>query len=281
MARQASWTAEIAARRREESGIGDERRQSGARLRILAEERRRRHERSRIRGLCPFGAAQFGLSGSRRRGIVLLVDPEKRHILRTEGAIGPRERGLLLGQRGCVVWLTGLSGSGKSTIAHLVEEELFRRGRLAFVLDGDNLRHGLCADLGFSAKDRAENIRRAGAVAALLADAGAIVLASFISPYAADRARAREAVGAERFAEVHVDAPLSTCEQRDPKGLYRKARGGEIQSFTGIDAPYEPPAAPDLALRTAEEDPIASAMRVVDLLAGRGFLLPPGEEDPR
>src|SRR5204862_4165231 len=145
------------------------------------------------------------------------------------------------GHRGAVVWLTGLSGAGKSTIAAALEKELFQRAMHTYVLDGDNLRHGLNSNLGFSPEDRAENIRRVGEVAKLMADAGTVVITSFISPYRVDRARARAIAlqaGAE-FVEIFVDAPLSVCEQRDPKGLYRKALSGKLHGLTGIDAPYE------------------------------------------
>jgi adenylyl-sulfate kinase len=194
---------------------------------------------------------------------------------RTSGRVARADRERLLGQRGCVVWLTGLSGSGKSTLAQRLERRLVDAGRLAFVLDGDNLRHGLCGDLGFAPEDRTENIRRAGEVAALLAEVGAVVLAAFISPYRADRQRVRQTVGDVRFLEVHVDAPLAVCEARDPKGLYRKARAGEIPEFTGIDAPYEPPEAPAVRVDTGALgiDEAAAAIERV-LLAG-GFLPAP------
>jgi adenylyl-sulfate kinase len=152
------------------------------------------------------------------------------------------------------VWFTGLSGSGKSTIANAVAERLLEIGRPAYVLDGDNLRHGLNADLGFSAADRAENVRRVGEVARLMADAGLVVLVPVISPYRADRDRVRtahEAAGL-RFVEVFVDTPLELCEQRDPKGLYAKARAGEVTGMTGIDDPYEPPLSPELVLTPAD-----------------------------
>jgi len=152
--------------------------------------------------------------------------------------------------RGGVLWLTGLSGSGKSTLAIEVEQQLFRKGYQVYVLDGDNVRRGLNANLGFSPEDRAENIRRVGEVAALMADAGLIVVTAFISPYRSDRIRAREAAGAA-FHEVYIRADLETCEQRDPKGLYKKARAGEIAEFTGVSAPYEPPANPDLVIDTS------------------------------
>jgi adenylyl-sulfate kinase len=152
------------------------------------------------------------------------------------------------------VWLTGLSGSGKSTLANAVAERLLDDGRPAYVLDGDNLRHGLNADLGFSAADRAENVRRVGEVARLMADAGLVVLAPVISPYRADRGRVRaahEAAGL-RFVEVFVDTPLELCERRDPKGLYAKARAGEVTGMTGIDDPYEPPLTPDVRIEPAD-----------------------------
>jgi bifunctional enzyme CysN/CysC len=164
------------------------------------------------------------------------------------------------------VWFTGLSGSGKSTIANAVAERLLDIGRPAYVLDGDNLRHGLNADLGFSAADRAENVRRVGEVARLMADAGLVVLVPVISPYRADRDRVRaahEAAGL-RFAEVFVDTPLELCEQRDPKGLYAKARAGEVTGMTGIDDPYEPPLTPDLVLTPS--DLAAQVDAVVPLL---------------
>jgi bifunctional enzyme CysN/CysC len=155
---------------------------------------------------------------------------------------------------GATVWFTGLSGSGKSTIANALAERLLEIGRPAYVLDGDNLRHGLNADLGFSAADRAENVRRVGEVARLMADAGLVVLVPVISPYRADRDRVRtahEAAGL-RFVEVFVDTPLELCEQRDPKGLYAKARAGEVTGMTGIDDPYEPPLTPELVLTPAD-----------------------------
>lgn len=182
------------------------------------------------------------------------------------------ERARLLGQRGCVVWLTGLSGSGKSTLASALEAALVAAGRAAYVLDGDNLRHGLNADLGFSPAERAENVRRAGEVAALFADAGLIAITSFISPYRADRAAARAAAGTARFLEVFVDAPLEVCERRDPKQLYRRARAGEIEEFTGVSAPYEPPLEPALTLDTARLDAAECVARLLGLLDRGGFL---------
>lgn len=157
---------------------------------------------------------------------------------------------------GATLWFTGLSGSGKSTVANAVAEQLLEQRRPAYILDGDNVRHGLNADLGFSAADRAENVRRVGEVARLLADAGFVVLVPVISPYRADRERVRLAheVADLPFLEVYVDTPLELCEQRDPKGLYQKARAGEITGMTGIDDPYEPPVAPEIHLRPADLD---------------------------
>jgi bifunctional enzyme CysN/CysC len=166
------------------------------------------------------------------------------------------------GQKPAVVWLTGLSGAGKSTIANIVERRLTVAGRHCYILDGDNIRHGVNKDLGFTAADRVENIRRVAEIARLLADAGLIVVVSLISPFIRERAMAREIAGDIDFLEVFVDAPLATCEARDPKRLYAKARAGTIVNFTGIDAPYEPPPAPDLTLQTAN----ASAESLADLL---------------
>jgi adenylyl-sulfate kinase len=163
---------------------------------------------------------------------------------------------------GGVIWLTGLSGSGKTTIARALEAELKAAGRAVFVLDGDGLRQGLCADLGFSPEDRQENIRRVGEVARLFAEAGLICIVALISPYRRDRARARAAAPPGRFWEIYVNAPLTVCEQRDPKGLYARARAGELREFTGISAPYEAPEQPDLELRTAEWDVSSCVARV-------------------
>lgn len=193
--------------------------------------------------------------------------------LRWHGAeLSPEAREAALGQRGAVVWLTGLSGSGKSTVARRLERHLVERGVFAYVLDGDNLRMGLNADLGFSPADRAENIRRVGAVAALFAESGAIVITAFISPYRSDRDVARARVEAGRFVEVHVATSLAACEARDPKGLYQKARRGEIRDFTGLDAPYEAPDAPEVVLPTEGRDVDACAADLVAWLEQRGFL---------
>jgi len=166
--------------------------------------------------------------------------------------ICPDDRARALAQLPIVIWLTGLSGSGKSTLAFGLEKALFELGKAVYVLDGDNVRHGLCRDLGFTAADRAENIRRIAEVARLMNDAGLIVITSFISPYLVDRELAREIIGTERFIEVFVSTPLEACEDRDPKGLYLKARSGQLPNFTGISAPYEAPLAPALVLDTSQ-----------------------------
>jgi len=168
-----------------------------------------------------------------------------------QGAITGADRERLLNQKGIVIWFTGLSGSGKSTLAHAVEEKLFETGHLSYVLDGDNIRHGLNKNLGFSPEDREENIRRIGEVSRLFADAGVIAMTAFISPYRADRDKARELVEKGRFVEVFVKVPLDVAENRDPKGLYKKARAGEIKEFTGIDAPYEEPLNAELTIDTS------------------------------
>ncbi len=164
--------------------------------------------------------------------------------------VSTADRERLLGQTGRVLWFTGLSGSGKSTLANAAEAALHAAGRATFLLDGDNVRLGLNRDLGFSAEDRTENIRRIAEVAKLMADAGLIVLTAFVSPYAADRAAARAVVGEDRLVEIFVDTPLEECERRDPKGLYAKARAGQIPDFTGISAPFEAPEAPNIHLHT-------------------------------
>jgi adenylyl-sulfate kinase len=181
------------------------------------------------------------------------------------GAVASADRQAVTGGLGITVWMTGLSGSGKSTLAYLAEEMLVSSGRAAYVLDGDNLRHGLNSDLGFAPEDRAENVRRVGEVARLLADAGLVALVPVISPFAADRKMVREAhqQAGLTFIEVFVDAPLEVCEKRDPKGLYARARAGEISDMTGIDSPYEPPENPNLRLDTEASTPRDLAERLV------------------
>lgn len=172
--------------------------------------------------------------------------------------------------KGTVVWLTGLSASGKSTIAAALERELFAMGAHTYVLDGDNVRRALSADLGFSPEDRTENIRRIGEVAKLFCDAGVVVLAAFISPYRADRQLARSRVDEGDFVEVHVQASLAACEQRDPKGLYKKARAGQIANFTGVSAPYEPPEKPELAVNTEQHTPAKCVEQILRYLQDNG-----------
>ncbi|MDP6635114.1 MAG: adenylyl-sulfate kinase [Phycisphaerae bacterium] len=188
------------------------------------------------------------------------------------GQVSAADRSALLGQRGCVVWLTGLSGSGKSTIARVLESQLIGNGRLAYVLDGDNVRHGLNSDLGFAPTDRQENIRRISELSGLFADAGIITVAAFISPYRAGRERAREIVGPERFVEAYLDVSLEECEKRDPKGLYQQARAGEIADFTGIDAPYEAPENPQIRITTEHATPADAAGKIMEYLAENKFL---------
>jgi bifunctional enzyme CysN/CysC len=182
----------------------------------------------------------------------------------------------LKGQKPCVLWFTGLSGAGKSTIANLVEKQLLSLGRHTYLLDGDNVRHGLNRDLGFTDTDRVENIRRVAEVAKLMADAGLIVMVSFISPFRAERRMARSLFEFGEFLEVHVDAPLAVVEGRDPKGLYRKARRGELKNFTGIDSPYEPPEKPELYIDTLASTAEESATLIVERLREAGMLGPRG-----
>jgi adenylylsulfate kinase len=191
-----------------------------------------------------------------------------------EGHVDRPEREKLLRQRGCTIWLTGLPSSGKSTIAFSLEHALVQQGRLAYVLDGDNIRHGLNKNLGFSAADRAENIRRIGEVAKLFADAGVITLTSFVSPYRADRDIVRQLHDAAKlpFLEVFVDTPVAECEKRDPKGLYKKARAGEIPNFTGVSDPYEPPLRPELVLKAAERKLEECVAALASDLVKRGLL---------
>ena len=196
---------------------------------------------------------------------------KSQNIFWTEGKITARARALRSGHRGAVVWFTGLSGAGKSTLAQALERDLFHHGMHTYVLDGDNIRHGLNSNLGFSPEDRVENIRRVSEVAKLMADAGAVVITAFISPYRMDRRRAREIAleGNAEFIEVFVDAPLEVCEARDPKNLYKKARAGEIREFTGIDAPYEAPEDPEIVVRTDQQTVDESVATILEQLLPR------------
>ena len=189
-----------------------------------------------------------------------------------EGSVTRSRREALNGHRSVCLWFTGLSGAGKSTVAHAVEERLHGLGCRTYVFDGDNVRHGLCGDLGFSREDRAENLRRVAEMVRLFLDAGVISLTAFISPFRADRERVRRIVGPDDFIEIYCRCPVEVCEQRDVKGLYAKARRGEIPEFTGISSPYEPPESPDLVLNTASQPLVDSVEAVLDLLAARGVI---------
>lgn len=178
----------------------------------------------------------------------------------------------LNGQKPCILWFTGLSGSGKSTIANAVESRLFAMKRPTYLLDGDNVRHGLNKDLGFDDAARVENIRRIGEVSKLFVDAGLIVLTAFISPFQADRDQVRKLVDADEFIEIFIDTPLEVCEQRDPKGLYQKARKGDIPHFTGISSPYEAPVDPEIRVRTAESTIEEAVEQIVAYLTEKGYI---------
>jgi adenylylsulfate kinase len=201
-----------------------------------------------------------------------VAEQKATNIVWHAGTVTREERERLNGHRGCIVWLTGLSGSGKSTIAVALEKALWERGVRSYILDGDNIRHGLNKNLGFSPADRTENIRRIGEVAKLFTEAGLVAVTAFISPYRADRDQVRALMKPGDFIEVLVDCPLDVCEQRDVKGLYQKARAGQIPEFTGISAPYEAPLSPELTLRTAAQSPEESVGQVLGYLASRGII---------
>lgn len=186
--------------------------------------------------------------------------------------ITQEERAQWIGQKSCLLWFTGLSGSGKSTLVNALERRLFESGHLTYVLDGDNVRHGLNRDLGFTAEDREENIRRIGEVGKLFVDAGIVVLTAFISPFRSDRRLVRALLEEGEFVEVYVRAPLEVCEQRDPKGLYKRARSGEIKDFTGIDSEYEVPVKPEIVIDTDEDGLEASVSQLVDQLNNLGVI---------
>jgi len=198
--------------------------------------------------------------------LLVMSRPKAENLTWHVGEVDREARAAAHGHRGAILWFTGLSGSGKSTIAHRVERMLIERGAFAYVLDGDNVRHGLNSDLGFAPEDRVENIRRIGEVARLFADAGALVVSAFISPYRKDRDRVRALMGPGEFIEVFVDTPLEVCEARDPKGLYKKARSGEMSNLTGLDAPYEPPDEPEIHLKTVNLSVDEAADRVISYL---------------
>ncbi|MFT5365558.1 MAG: adenylylsulfate kinase [Candidatus Latescibacterota bacterium] len=195
-----------------------------------------------------------------------MAEVKATNIVWHEGHVDREQREALLKQKGAHIWFTGLPSSGKSTIAFTVEHALVEQGRLAYVLDGDNIRHGLNKNLGFSAEDRAENIRRIGEVGKLFADAGIITLSSFVSPYRVDREGARALMGENDFVEIFIDTPLEKCEERDPKGLYKKARTGEIPNFTGISDPYEAPENPELVIKADECTPQEAAVTIIAYL---------------
>lgn len=197
---------------------------------------------------------------------------EQNNIRWHESLVSRSDREEQAGHRSAILWFTGLSGAGKSTIAHAVEQRLFELGCRTFVFDGDNVRHGLCADLGFSPEDRVENIRRIGEMSKLFIEAGVIALTAFISPFRADRDRVRSLVDEGDFLEIYCHCPIEVCEQRDVKGLYAKARQGLIKDFTGISSPYEPPLDPDLDLDTARQSLEDCVQRVLGLLRTRGII---------
>src|SRR6185369_1627224 len=201
-----------------------------------------------------------------------MAEQKATNIVWHQGAVTRADREQMNGHKGCTVWLTGLSGSGKSTIAVDLEKRLWERGVRAYILDGDNIRHGLNKNLGFSPEDRTENIRRIGEVAKLFTDAGTVTLTAFISPYRADRDQVRSLMKAGDFIEVHVDCPVEVCEQRDVKGLYKKARAGEIKEFTGISAPYEAPNSPELTINTSGQTVEASALQILGYLERAGIV---------
>jgi adenylylsulfate kinase len=194
------------------------------------------------------------------------------NIFQQVGLVSPVDRRQQAGHQSVILWFTGLSGAGKSTLAHAVEKALFDLGCRTFVVDGDNVRHGLCADLGFAAQDRQENIRRIGELSKLFLDAGIITLTAFISPFRADRDRVRSLVKNNEYIEIYCNADLSVCEQRDIKGLYKKARRGEIADFTGISSPYEPPLNPELVINTATETLENSVNQVLSYMAQCGII---------
>ncbi|MGY3858957.1 adenylyl-sulfate kinase [Aeromonas sp. NJAU223] len=194
------------------------------------------------------------------------------NIVWHQHAVDKQSRAAQKGQKPLVIWFTGLSGAGKSTLAGALEQALAAEGKHTYLLDGDNVRHGLCGDLGFDDAARQENIRRVGEVAKLMVDAGLIVLTAFISPFRAERDLVRSLLGADEFIEVFVDAPLSVCEERDPKGLYKKARAGEIRNFTGIDSAYEAPENPEIHLLNADKSVAALVDELLAALRLRGFI---------
>jgi bifunctional enzyme CysN/CysC len=208
-------------------------------------------------------------------GMIRHAMRRSKNIFEHHFTVDAETRAGLKNQKPCVLWFTGLSGSGKSTIANMLEQRLFQRGHHTMILDGDNVRHGLNRDLGFTDQDRAENIRRIAEVSKLMTEAGLITLVSFISPFTAEREMARELIGAEKFAEVFVSTPLAVAEKRDVKGLYKKARAGIIPNFTGIGSPYEAPQHPDITLDTTAQTAEQLADMMIDWLEEKGFITKP------
>ena len=199
---------------------------------------------------------------------------EKNNVTWFNGYLSREDRERLHGHKGAVIWFTGLSASGKSTIARHLEKQLYNIGCSTYVFDGDNVRHGLCGDLGFSPEDREENIRRIGEMVNLYVDAGIIGIAAFISPYRKDRESIRTLVDKERFLEIYIECPVDVCAARDQKGIYEKARAGIIKEFTGVSAPYEPPETPDLVIRSDQENAMEASHRIFDLIKERQIINP-------
>jgi adenylylsulfate kinase len=205
---------------------------------------------------------------------IMVMDNMKDNIVWHEHPVDKSIRSFMKKQRPCLLWFTGLSGSGKSTIAGAVESKLAERLQHTYLMDGDNVRHGLCGDLAFSESDRNENIRRVGEVANLMVDSGLIVLTAFISPFKVNRQVVREMLKEGEFIEVFIDTPISECEKRDPKGLYKKARAGEIKDFTGIDSPYEAPEDAEIIIKNIDVSVEDAANKVIEFLDTRGYLKP-------
>ena len=203
-----------------------------------------------------------------------MVDVKAKNVVWHQGAVTRADREKISGHKACTIWMTGLPASGKSTVAVALEKALWERGIHSFVLDGDNIRHGLNKDLGFSPQDRVENIRRIGEVAKLFTSAGVINITAFISPYREDRDQARALVEAGEFIEVFVDCPIEECERRDPKGHYKKARAGEIREFTGVSAPYEAPLRPELTVYTARQSEAECVQSILGYLESNGYIQP-------
>jgi adenylylsulfate kinase len=202
----------------------------------------------------------------------LSPDVSPNNVTWFNGYVTKEDREQLHGHKGAAIWFTGLSASGKSTIAHHLEKLLYDMNCSTYVFDGDNVRHGLCGDLSFSADDRAENIRRIGEMVKLFLDAGIIAITAFISPYQKDRRKIRDLVGKDRFFEIHVDCPIEVCAERDQKGIYAKAKAGIIKNFTGISAPYEPPKNPTLVIKSDSTEAIEAAKKVLTILRDKKIL---------